>query len=315
MTVTGFGEKVVIQIGLIVQDIERSIEQYKKIMGLEKPACNVTEARDQSQATYHGEPMEARGKIACYDLGQVQYELIQPLNEGSTWMDYLKQHGEGIQHVALGVSNSAAIAASFVEHDYTIMQQGMFNERSGMYAYLNTERDLGIMLELLEHINGRGTADRLAFPADQGIGTNIVSQVGIIVDDIERVSQNYADLLGVPKPPIMVTAGYDVTETTYNGEPSDATAKLAFFDFGQLQIELIEPDEKPSVWREYLEEKGPGAQHIAFQVKNTQQVTDYLKTHGIEIAQQGLYSSRNGMYTYVRSENDLGVMIELLENY
>jgi methylmalonyl-CoA/ethylmalonyl-CoA epimerase len=137
----------------------------------------------------------------------------------------------------------------------------------------------------------------------------------LIVSEIERTAQNYADLLDVPKPPIIVTPGYDVSKTTYDGERSDATAKLAFFDFGQLQLELIEPDDKPSIWREFLEEKGEGAQHIAFRVRDTQRVTDYLGGHGIKVAQQGLYADGSGMYTYVRSEADLGVMVELLENF
>ena len=42
----------------------------------------------------------------------------------------------------------------------------------------------------------------------------------------------------------IVTDGYDVALTEYNGQPSNATAKLAFFNVGDnVTIELIEPDE------------------------------------------------------------------------
>lgn len=101
----------------------------------------------------------------------------------------------------------------------------------------------------------------------------------------------------------------------YKGAPSDATAKLAFFDFGQLQLELIEPDEQPSVWRDYLNEHGESVHHIAFMVKDTENVVKYPADHGIAVLQQGLYSDGSGVYTYVDSAPQLGVMLELLENF
>ena len=145
-------------------------------------------------------------------------------------------------------------------------------------------------------------------------GDNLVCQVGLIVEDIERTAQRYAEIFGVAVPPVQTTLAHDVTETTYKGEPSDATARLAF-DFGQVQIELIEPDELPSVWRDYLDEHGAGVHHIAFRVKDTGEAVAYLEGHGIGVLQQGLYSDRSGMYTYMDSVPALGVMLELLENY
>lgn len=315
MAVTGLGEKVIVQIGVVVQDAEHMAGQYARILGVNAPQVQISEAYDQTQAHYHGQPTAARAKIACFDFGQVQYELLQPVGEPSAWMDFLKQSGDGIHHVAFGVSGSDVAAASFVEHGYPIIQQGFFSSRAGRYTYLDTERDLSMVIELLERFGSHAPSTAAPFPADKGIGTNSVCQVGLIVEDIERTAQKYADVLGVPLPPIVTTAGYEVSKTTYNGEPSEATAKLAFFGFGQLQLELIEPDEKPSIWREFLESKGPGAQHIAFVVKDTQQATTYLANYGIGIAQQGLYSDGGGMYTYLRSEDALGVVIELLENF
>ncbi|NLX11092.1 MAG: VOC family protein [Chloroflexi bacterium] len=146
-------------------------------------------------------------------------------------------------------------------------------------------------------------------------GEHLVCQVGLIVENIERTAQKYCDIFGVEMPPIQVTPTYDVTQTTYRGEPCDATARLAFFDFGQVQIELIEPDMQPSVWRDYLNEHGESVHHIAFIVKDTGAAVAYLAGHGIDVLQQGLYGDRSGMYTYLDSAPALGVMLELLENF
>lgn len=142
-----------------------------------------------------------------------------------------------------------------------------------------------------------------------------ICQVGFIVRDIERAAKRFCAIFGVDMPPIWQTPGYAQVNTTFQGEPSEATAKLAFFDAGQLQIELIEPDEKPSVWREFLDAHGEGVHHIAFKVKDTNESAQFLAEHGITIRQQGLYADRSGMYTYLDSGPVLGVMIELLENF
>jgi methylmalonyl-CoA/ethylmalonyl-CoA epimerase len=151
--------------------------------------------------------------------------------------------------------------------------------------------------------------------ASNGLNAETICQVGLIVRDIESASQRLAEILGFPKPPIIVTPGYDRAKTTLHGEPSEATAKLAFFNTGQVQIELIEPDEKPSVWRNFLEQHGEGVHHIAFGVKDTEATTKHLSQFGINVAQQGLYSDGSGMYTYMDSAPALGTMIELLESF
>jgi methylmalonyl-CoA/ethylmalonyl-CoA epimerase len=146
-----------------------------------------------------------------------------------------------------------------------------------------------------------------------GIGTNLVCQIGLVVKNIEKSAAAYCEVLGLPKPNIIVTDGYDKAKTVCRGKPSEATAKLAFFDMGQVQIELIEPDGKPSTWQEVLDEKGEGIHHIAFFVKDSDKVVAYLESKGGELVQQGQYTG--GMYSYVDTTPQLHLVLELLENF
>jgi catechol 2,3-dioxygenase-like lactoylglutathione lyase family enzyme len=140
-------------------------------------------------------------------------------------------------------------------------------------------------------------------------------QVGFIVKDVEASARKYAAMFGLPTPPIIETPGFDKARTTVAGSPSEATAKLAFFQMGQLTIELIEPDEKPSVWRDFLEQNGEGVHHIAFRVDDTKTTEAALAGKGIKTQQQGLFVDGSGIYTYVDSAAQLGVMVELLERF
>ncbi len=309
-------DKSIFQICVIVDDLARYSENYRTILGFDVPSeIQTTHGFEHTQARYFGQPMNARARIVSFMMGNVAFELLQPLEEGSVWMDYLRQYGSGIHHIAFNVPRIAPAAAFFADRDYQITQQGLFTGRTGMYAYLDTDNDLGVTIELLEHYNDTPRASAPAFSSEKGIGTNVVLQVGIVCNDIAAMAKRYQEVLGLPTLNAQETPGYKITQATFKGEPTEATAKLAFFDFGQVQLELIQPDQIPSVWRNDLKAFGDGTHHIAFKVENTQKAVAHFAQHGIEVTQQGYYGDRSGMYTYMDSRAALGVVIELLENF
>ena len=144
------------------------------------------------------------------------------------------------------------------------------------------------------------------------LGSTTLAQIAIVVKDIVTSSKRYAELLGFPVPEIITTnPGLDVCET-YNGVPSNAQAKLAFFQLGQIQLELIEPMGGESTWQEILDRKGEGFHHIAFWVEGMQKSVDFLKSKGIPMVQRG--DMGEGQYAYFDAEDSLGITLELLEH-
>ena len=145
------------------------------------------------------------------------------------------------------------------------------------------------------------------------LGTQVMTQVGIVVHDIEKTAQVYADFLGVPKPNIVVTDTIDKSQAKFKGSPTTARAKLAFFKVGpSLELELIQPDNEPSTWRDDLDRKGEGVHHIAFQIKGMKEKVADLQKENMPLLQAGEYTG--GRYAYVDATRDLKVIIELLEN-
>jgi methylmalonyl-CoA/ethylmalonyl-CoA epimerase len=148
----------------------------------------------------------------------------------------------------------------------------------------------------------------------ESLGTNIVTQIGIVVKDIEKSIDAYMDVFCLEnRPGIVITDGPDKAKTKYRGQTSSAVAKLAFIHMGQVDIELIEPVGEPSTWKEFLDTHGEGVHHIAFVIKGSDQVVAYLEGKGIPLVQRGDYTG--GMYHYVDAAPRLGVMLELLENF
>jgi hypothetical protein len=146
-----------------------------------------------------------------------------------------------------------------------------------------------------------------------GIGTLTITQVGLIVRDIENTARAFADVFGIPVPTPIITDGLDKAHTEYQGQPSEARAKLAFFQAGQVSVELIEPIGGPSTWKDFLDEHGEGVHHLAFEIKGMDKQITYLAGKGVPLVQRGDYTG--GRYAYLDGAPRLGVILELLENF
>lgn len=148
------------------------------------------------------------------------------------------------------------------------------------------------------------------------VGTHLVAQVGFIVKDVEASKRKWAEFLGIEVPETQPIGDYAVTGTRFEGEPApDAYCWMAFFDVGPgLQLELIQPNEKPSTWRNFLNEHGEGMHHVAFQVRNSAEQVAKAEAAGLRLVQHGVYGDGSGEYNYLDAP-ELHCIVELLESY
>jgi methylmalonyl-CoA/ethylmalonyl-CoA epimerase len=122
------------------------------------------------------------------------------------------------------------------------------------------------------------------------LGTKVITLISILVHDTETRSQAYADFFGIEKPQWIMTDTVDKAQTQYRGKRSEARAKLAFFDVGSLEIELIEPDQNPSIWRELLNKNGEGPHYIAFEIEGMKDKIAVLERSQMPLLQKGEYT-------------------------
>ena len=146
----------------------------------------------------------------------------------------------------------------------------------------------------------------------EALGTTTITQVAIVVHNIEEKARAWADVLGMPVPEIIITDTVDKAQTQYHGASTEARAKLAFFHLGQVALELIEPIGAPSTWQEHLDKYGESIHHIAFEIKGMQDKITYLAGKGVPLVQKGEYTG--GRYAYSDGMAKLGAVLELLEN-
>ena len=141
-----------------------------------------------------------------------------------------------------------------------------------------------------------------------------LAQIGFLVKDIEKTKKEFARFFDVPEPETVNSGEYEIVKTEYRGQPAPkAKCFMTFFYFEDLQMELIQPNEEPSIWREHLEEFGEGIHHISFNVKGMQKTIQACEGWGMELLQKGEYRGANGRYAFMDALTDLKVVVELLE--
>ena len=142
------------------------------------------------------------------------------------------------------------------------------------------------------------------------LGDRKLAQIAFVVRDIEAAIGRWCAVLDCERPPVIVTDPGNEVNAIYRGSPTNAQAKLAFFDLGGVQLELIEPIGTDSAWAEGLDEKGERFHHLAFWVDDMNSARTYLAEREIPEVQRGDMGS--GEYAYFDGKTPLSAMIELL---
>jgi hypothetical protein len=162
----------VAQVALVVKDLDKTVENYWKLYGI-GPWYFYTYGKPLvKRMSYHGEESEYVMRIALSYLGPLRIELIE-LGEGDTvYADYVREHGYGVHHFGILVEDMEAALAKANEAGVAMLQDGagFGRDGDGHYAYLDTEDEIGVMLELIERPEDRMPPEKIYPPEQAGAG-------------------------------------------------------------------------------------------------------------------------------------------------
>jgi methylmalonyl-CoA/ethylmalonyl-CoA epimerase len=130
------------QIGVVVRDVDKSVEYYETFFG--KDTFVVVEGEEPAVLA-DGREIRIKGKLAFAQLGPTQLELIEIKDGPSIHVEFLESQGEGIHHIAVYVSGFDKQIERFREKGVAVLQQGQGMRR---YAYMDTKP---VILELIEN--------------------------------------------------------------------------------------------------------------------------------------------------------------------
>lgn len=89
-----------------------------------------------------------------------------------------------------------------------------------------------------------------------------VQQVALIVRDLDATIEEYADRLGIGPWRVINCEPPRLTDMRVRGESVPYSMKLAVARTGNTMWEIIEPVDGPSIYQEFLDERGEGLHHL-----------------------------------------------------
>lgn len=138
----------------------------------------------------------------------------------------------------------------------------------------------------------------------------MIMQVCFVTDDIGATVDWFAKLLGKEVPRIFEPNPAEL-ETQYFGQSAHIGFKQAIMRWRGTQLEFIQPDQSPSVWRDWMNEHGSGIHHVGFAVDDFDAARSSLESAGLQIVQEGSFP--RGRYAYADARAIAGSFVEILD--
>lgn len=127
-----------------------------------------------------------------------------------------------------------------------------------------------------------------------------INHIGIAVNSLDASIPFYRDVLGM---------AFEGTEVV-----ADQKVKVAFLAIGESRIELLEPTDPASPVAGFLEKKGEGIHHLAYQVDDLEAALQRLQGEGVRLIDESPRIGAHGTrIAFVHPKASGGVLTELCE--
>jgi methylmalonyl-CoA/ethylmalonyl-CoA epimerase len=130
-------------VGIAVKDAEKTIKWLSSIWNIGTP--DVSDYEPKETDLIAGAPFKAR--LVQIKFGPMPIELLQPLDDTSIWAKFIAEKGEGIHHVALGVSNYDEMVSKFQAQGHPMLVAAVF--QGCRWCYFDTSPG-GMVVEFRE---------------------------------------------------------------------------------------------------------------------------------------------------------------------
>ena len=136
------------QIGIVVNDIERSAEMYRALFSF-KGTINIVE--QDANVTYKGKDVTFTMKKIMQFFGGKQFEVVEVIRASgpNLYSEFLEQGNTGLHHLGIYVKEADNYINKF-KKNFNIKVAQVGNVGKLRFTYLDTKDILGYFIELIE---------------------------------------------------------------------------------------------------------------------------------------------------------------------
>ncbi len=137
--------------------------------------------------------------------------------------------------------------------------------------------------------------------------------IGVIVRDMDKAIE-YFESLGMG-PFEVVSRRVKIIERKVRGKliPLNSLVTKEYSgQMGSIQLQLLQPIAGDYYWKEFLETRGEGIQHLGFAVDDIDRETTKMEEKGFEVLYRSRYEGGGGA-TYFDTGKIGGILVELVQ--
>lgn len=127
-----------------------------------------------------------------------------------------------------------------------------------------------------------------------------IEHLGIAIKDMSKANELFEMLLG--------TSSYKTESVEIE------KVKTSFFKVGESKIELLESTDPSGPIGKFIEKRGEGIHHIAFEVDNIHEMMQQLKASGFQLlSDEPKKGADNKLVCFLHPKSTNGVLVELTQ--
>jgi hypothetical protein len=136
-------------IGIVVRDLSKKIEQYENLYGLRCECVKQFNFDNIADMYVYDRRKDYSASIAFFNLENVQIKLIEA-HDDSIFSQFYDRFGEGIvHHLGMEVDNYQKTLGQLKSKGIMVIQSGKYLDKLS-YSYLQTSDDLNFITEIIE---------------------------------------------------------------------------------------------------------------------------------------------------------------------
>jgi len=147
---------------VVTRDLDRLVHVYWEKYGIGPWSVYEFDSDNVRDMRSRGEPVAWSWRLAVAQVGQVQWELVEPLDGDSIYAQFLSENGPGLHHVGVAVASYEDALAEAARRGQDVLLGG---EYKGIdFAYLATDEDLGVITEIFSGAPGEDQQPDATYP-------------------------------------------------------------------------------------------------------------------------------------------------------